>query len=163
MKENYKYWSGTFLISTFFIFVLTVQAQPERMLENYKPVIDLTTQIVALLEMETTTDLALSAEQATELAPMLEYLQTSDTLTTDEALAYQTQLSEDILTPEQRDWMLSRAQEVSGELFNSQSRPPGGFGLAMKLMVGEPVNLVKEGPGKDSLNELAELVAAKAS
>jgi hypothetical protein len=145
-----------------FAFVLTAQAQPEKLLENYKPVIELTAQVVALLELETTTDMKLLVQQATSLEPMLTFLQTSDTLTNDEATAYQQQLSEDILTPEQRDWMLVRAVEVSGELFNPQGKPPGGFGLAMKLMAGEPVNLVKEGPGKDSLNKLAELVAAKA-
>jgi hypothetical protein len=155
-----RFWKNA--LTGLFLLLLVAQAQPDKLLEKYKPVIDLTAQVVALLELETTTDLTLSAQQATALLPILTFLQTSDTLTNDEALAYQTQLSEDILTPEQRDWLLVRAGEVGSELFNPQGKPPGGFGLAMKLMAGEPVNLVKEGPGKDALNQLAELVAAKA-
>jgi hypothetical protein len=149
------------LMAGLFGLLLTVQAQPEKILEDYRPVIELSMQVIAMLELEKTTELGFSPEQASLLQPVLSDFQSKDTMTNDEAAAYQQQLSETILTPEQRDWVTARAEELYAENFSSNSRPSIGMSLGMRLMVGEPVNLVREGLSKDSLNELVELLKMK--
>jgi hypothetical protein len=151
-----NYW-----LVSLFILVLTVQAQPDQLLEKYKPVTELSVQVTAMLELEQTTELSFSKEQAVTLLPILTYLQTTDTLTNEEASSYKQQLDERILTPRQRDWVSEKASELSAIMFAADNRPPGGMGIAIKLMRGEPVNLVKEGPSKDALTELIELLKSK--
>jgi lysyl-tRNA synthetase class II len=146
-----------------FLFLLSAQAQPQKILEDYRPVIDLSMDVLAMLELEKTTELVVSAEQAQALSPLLNDLQTKDSLTNDEANSYIQQLNEQILNAEQRDWVTARSDELFTELFNSTRPPPVGMGLGMRLMMGEPVNLVKEGPSKDALNEFVEIVGAKAN
>lgn len=142
--------------------LLTVQAQPEKILEDYKPVIELSMDVMALLELEKTTDFTLSTEQAQALSPLLSDWQTKATMTNDEAVSYKQQLNEQILDAEQSGWVIARSDELFTEFFNPNVAPPIGMGLGMRLMMGERVNLVREAPSKDSLNELVELLKAKA-
>jgi hypothetical protein len=153
MKHHFRL-LALLLASTF----LTVQAQPEKILENYRPVIDLSMRVLALLELEST-ELTLSSEQATDLLPILTTLQTSDTLTNDEATAYFQQTTA-LFTGEQNQWLDGKAIEMLEA--QKGSRPPGGFGLAMRLMNGEPVNLVRDGFSKDALPQLVEMLTVKA-
>jgi hypothetical protein len=145
------------LLALFFLSSFAVQGQPEKILENYKPVIDLSMRVLALVELEST-ELTLSSEQATDLLPILTTLQMSDTLTNDEATAY-FQQTEMLLSEEQNQWLEIKA----AELIESQksSPPPGGFGLAKRLMAGEPVNLVRDGFSKDALPQLVEMLEVK--
>jgi hypothetical protein len=156
-----RYFGKFWLVAGVFGLFLTVQAQPEKILEDYKPVIELSMQVMAMLELETTTELSFSPEQASLLQPVLSDFQSKDTMTNDEAVAYQQQLSETILTPEQRDWVTTRAEELFTANFNENTPPPIGMGLGMRLMMGERVNLVREAPSKDSLNELVEVLKVK--
>ncbi|MGL4609077.1 MAG: hypothetical protein ACRCYY_05240 [Trueperaceae bacterium] len=145
------------------LLALHVQAQPEKILEDYRPGIDLSLQVMAMLELEQTTELVFSTEQATVLLPLLGEFQSKKTMTNDEATAYQEQLTETVLTPEQCNWVTTRSDELFTELFNESEKPPVGFGLGMRLMSGEKVNLVKDGPSKESLAELVSLLGAKAT
>jgi hypothetical protein len=152
MNHRFKLLAFLF-ISSF----LTVQAQPEKILENYKPVIDLSVRVLALLELENT-ELALSPDQATDLLPILTTLQTSDTLTNDEATAYFQQTTA-LFSEEQNQWLDSKAVEILEA--QKGNRPSGGFGLAMRLMNNEPVNLVRDGFSKDALPQLVEMLEVK--
>lgn len=145
-----------------FALLLVAQAQPEQLLEKYKNVMDLSVQVMAMHEMDTTTELTFSSEQAAQLLPILDYLQTSDTLTNEEALAYKEQIDTEILTPEQLEWVTARSAELLPETFSSNNPPPGGMSTAMKLFRGEPVNMVKIGFSKDALNELVDIMNSKA-
>jgi hypothetical protein len=145
-----------------FLFSLSAQAQPQKILEDYKPVIELSMDVMAMLELEKTTEMTFSPEQAASLSPVFTELQTKDAMTNDEAVTYKGQVTE-LLTAEQLEWITTRSSELFAENFASGSRPSIGMGLGFRLMQGEPVNLVKEGPSKDSLNELAEILKAKAS
>jgi hypothetical protein len=156
-----RYFGKFWLMAGVFGLFLTVQAQPEKILEDYRPVIELSMQVIAMLELETTTELSFSPEQASLLQPMLNDFQTKSTMTNDEAVAYQQQLTETILIPEQRDWVTARAEELFTANFNKNTPPPIGMGLGMRLMMGERVNLVREAPSKDSLNELVEILKVK--
>lgn len=142
-----------------FALLFVAQAQPDKLLEKYQPVMDLSTQIMALLELDTSTELTLSSEQASTLLPILTSLQDSDTLTNDEAAAFTEQINKDILTTEQSDWVAGRAAEILED--KKKGSPPGGFGLAMRLMRGEAVNLVRDGFSKEALNELIVALSNK--
>jgi UDP-N-acetylglucosamine pyrophosphorylase len=155
MNHAAKYW-----IAGLLALLLTAQAQPDKLLEKYKPVMELSTQVMAMLELEKTAELTLSPSQASSLLPILTSLQTRDTLTNDEATAFTQQITQDIFTAEQRDWVATRSAEILEE--KKAGQPPGGFGLAMRLMNGEPVNLVRDGFSKDDLNEVIELLGNKA-
>jgi hypothetical protein len=151
------------LVIGLFVLLLVARAQPnpDKILESYKPVVELSMQVMAMLELDTTTELTLSAEQATTLLPILTLLQESDTLTNDEAAAFTTQINEEILTPEQVEWVAQRSVAIMEE--TKGNPPPGGFGLARRLMNNEPVNLVRDGFSKDALPQLVEAVSAKAA
>jgi hypothetical protein len=141
--------------------IISAQAQPQEILEKYKPVIDLSMQLVALLEMEKTTELTLTSEQATDLLPIFSFLQTSETLTNDEATTFKQQMDEQILSSEQRAWLATKVSELAQRTPDRSSPPPGGMGMVIKLMRGEPVNLVKEGPSKAALSELVDILNQK--
>jgi hypothetical protein len=85
----------------------------------------------------------------------------SDTLTNDEVIAMSTQINEEILMPEQVEWVAQRSVTIMEE--NKKGPPPGRFGLVMRLMNNEPVNLVRDGFGKEALPELVDLLRAKAA
>ncbi len=160
MKKFYKQIGLAFTLLTLLV---TAQAQPEKILVDYKPVIELSMQIMALYELETTTEQPLSVEQAQLLLPMLEELHTKDSMTNEEATSYTETLYTNVLRSEQRDWVMQRSSDLFAENFGSGKRPSIGMGLGMRLMVGERVNLVKEGPSKDALNELTGIISEKAS
>jgi hypothetical protein len=161
-KMKQQHFGKIWLMVGLFGLLLSVQAQPEKILEDYKPVIELSMDVMAMLELEKTTELTFSPEQAVSLSPVFTELQTKDTMTNDEAVTYKGQFAEQ-LSAEQLEWITTRSSELFAENFASGGRPSIGMGLGFRLMQGEPVNLVKEGPSKDSLNELAEILEVKAN
>jgi hypothetical protein len=146
------------------LLVLAAQAQPEQILEDYKPSIELSMQVIALLELEQMNEQPLSTEQATVLMPVLEEFQIKPTISNEEATAYSERLSGEILTDEQATWVMQRADELFTENFlASNARPSISMGLGMRLMMGQQVNLVKEGVSQDALIELLNLISQKAN
>ncbi|MGL4611479.1 MAG: hypothetical protein ACRCYY_17665 [Trueperaceae bacterium] len=158
-----KYRQGKFCLVGFVLLCVSMlQAQGEqaqKILEQYRPVLELSQQVAVMLELEKSA-LTLTAEQAALALPILETLQTSETLTNDEATAYKQQFEEEILTAEQREWMATKTLEMQEAA--QSNRPAGGNkDMAKKLQNGEPVNLVKDGPSKEALTELIDLLTAK--
>jgi hypothetical protein len=89
------YWLATGIFTLALAFA--VQAQPQGIREKYKPVIDLSMQVMAMLEMEMLPELTFSSTQVSAMLPVLTELQTKNTLTNVEATAYIQQLNEHIL------------------------------------------------------------------
>jgi hypothetical protein len=158
--KNYRRLFG---ITFGLLLVLAARAQPEKILEDYKPSIELSMQVMALLELEQTNEQPLTPEQATLLLPILEEFNTETTMTNEEAVVYSETLYNEILSNGQRDWVSQRATELFAENFSPKVRPAIGMGLGMRLMMGEQVNLVKEGLSKDALTELLNLIPQKAN
>jgi hypothetical protein len=160
MKNYRRLFSITFGL----LLVFAAQAQPEKILEDYKPSIELSMQVIALLELQQTNEQPLSPEQAAVLLPVLEEFQSKPTISNEEATAYSERLSSEILTDEQAAWVTQRADELFTENFvASGARPSISMGLGMRLMMGQQVNLVKEGMSQDALIELLNLIPQKAN
>lgn len=155
------------------------QAPDPEMQKKLEPYFNLMETVGLLVELDSS-DTPISAEQATQLLPILNELKTSPGYTADHATELLDTIELSILTTEQLTWMdgklLERMQQGppggpssgNGQLpsgppsGDGQGSPPGGF--FQKIMHGEPVNTFTDNPNAMSrLDELIKLLTQKIS